>query len=298
MRTRKIILLTLIGVLACALVLQTVLSRPAVVKTLKLTEKPDTIVVEKVDGSVLKLAKDGGKWTVGDRAYPADQTEAGILADAIETVKVLDSVSRSGDDARYDLAEDTKMTITAKKGNTVLRTLTVGKAAATGQQSYLKIDGAKETLLVSGDFRHLFGKSEGDLRDKDIFTFKAGDFSAIGVSGAQNYRLVKSGEAGEWSVAAPKEQIAIQLDKAKVEAWLSSIGTLKADSFADENIRKDGNPFSEFSFDLGNRTAILTVIQETKDGKFVCVSSESPYPFILSEYSVKRFEKPLAELAK
>jgi len=298
MRTRKTILLALIGVLACALVLQTVLSRPAAVKTLKLTEKPETIVVEKADGSVMKLAKDGGKWAVGERGYPADQTEAGILADAVETVKVLDSVSRSGDDARYDLTDDTKMTITAKKGETILRTLTGGKAAATGQQSYTRIDGGKEKLLVSGDFRRLFGKSEGDLRDKGIFAFKAGDFSAIDVSGAQNYRLVKSGDAGEWSVAAPKEQMATQLDKAKVEAWLTSIGTLKADSFADENTGKDGNPFSEFSFDLGNRTATMTVIQETKDGKFVCVSSESPYPFILSEYTVKRFEKPLAELVK
>jgi len=298
MRKRKLVLLTLIGALACAFVLQTVLSRPAAVRTLKLTEKPDGIVVEKADGSVLKLANDGGKWTVGDRAYPADQAEAGILADTVETIKILDTVSHSGDDARYDLSDDTRMTVTAKKGATVLRTLTVGKAAATGQQSYARIDGGKETQLVSGDFRRLFGKSEGDLRDKGIFAFKAGDFVAIGVSGTQNYRIVKSGDAGEWSVAAPKEQLATKLDKAKVEGWLTGIGTLKADSFADESIRKDGNPFSEFSFDLGNRTATVTVIQETKDGKFVCVSSESPYPFILSEYTVKRFDKPLAELAK
>ena len=298
MRKRKLVLLTAIGALACALILQMVLSRPAAVKILKLTEKPDVIVVNKTDGSALRLAKDGGKWTVGERAYPADQAEAGVLAAAIETIKILDTVSRSGDDARYDLSDDAKMTVTAKKGETVLRTLSVGKAAATGQQTYMRIDGGKETLLVSGDFRRLFGKQEGDLRDKNIFGFKAGDFSAIGVSGTQNYRIVKSGDAGEWSVATPKEQLATQLDKAKVEAWLTGIGTLKADSFADENIRKDGNPFSEFSFDLGNRTATVTVIQETKEGKFVCVSSESPYPFILSEYTLKRFEKPLSELAK
>ncbi len=298
MRKRKLVLIAAIVCLACTYILQTVLSRPAAVRTLKLTEIADTIVVEKADGSVLKLAKDGGAWTVGERAYPADQAEAGIIADTVSTIKILDSVSGGGDDVRYGLSDDTRMTVTAKKGDSVLRTLAVGKAAATGQQSYLRIDGGKETLLVSGDFKRLFGKSESDLRDKGIFSFKAGDFWAIGVTGAQNYRLVKTGETGEWSVASPKEQLATQLDKAKVEAWLTGIGTLKVDAFASESVEKDETPIEEISFDLGNRTATLTVIQETKEGKFICVSSESPYPFILSEYTVKRFEKPLAELSK
>ncbi len=297
MRTRKTILLSAIGLLACALALQTVLSRPAAIKLLKTAEKPDSIVVEKADGTKLTLYKDGGNWTVGEEKYPADQAEAGNLADAVETVKQLDVVSRGGDDARYGFGDGERMTVTAKKGGKVLRTITVGKAAATGQQTYARLDGAPENVLVSGNFKRLFGKAADDLRDKKIFGFKTADIAAVGVSGDKNYRIAKSGNAGEWSVAAPKEKLSLKLDKAKVEAWLSSVGTLKAEGFAPADAKPSGKPFGELSLDLGTRTATVTVLEETKDGKFVCSSSESPYLFILSEYAVKRFDKPLEELA-
>lgn len=296
MKTRKMLLIAAVAALGCAYALVSAFSRPDSVKTLALSEKPDSIRIEARGGSPLVLSKDGDRWVVGEKKYPADASAVEALLEAAETVKVLDTVSSGGDDERYGLADGGNLVVKAMKGGAELRRLSVGKTASTSRQSYVRLDGASEVLLVSGDLNRAFGKKQDELRDKTVFEFDAKALKAIGASGRVGYLLAKSGSPETWKVAAPQSESSLKPDAEKMDAWLSSLSAINAEGFAPEGPPPAGKPVGELSFDLGSRKATLTVHAEAGEGKYLCSSSESPYLFYLSEYVVERGFKPLDEL--
>jgi hypothetical protein len=296
MKTRKILLLAAIAVLGGAYALELALAGSESIKTLVLAEKPDSVLLDKGDGTSLLLSKDGDAWVVGDKKYPADAGVAAEIVKAVESVKILDSVSRDGDGERYGLSEKGGLAVTAKKGGKELRRLSVGKASATSQQSYVRLDGGKDVLLVSGNLKRTFDKKLDELRNKEIFSFKPGDLKAVAVSGKANYQLAKSGTPEAWKVAAPAADASLKPDQTKLDTWLSSVSTLRAEGFAPEAPLPAGKPVGELSLDLGSRRASLVVHAKAGEDKYLCSSSESPYPFYLSTYVVDRDFKPLYEL--
>ena len=296
MKTRKILLLAAVAALGCVYALVSVYSRPDSVKTLTLSEKPDSILIEVKGGATLILSKDGDRWVVGEKKYPADVFAVDSLLKAVETVKVLDAVSSGGDDERYGLADGGHLVVKAGKGDKELRRLSVGKTASTSQQSYVRLDRSSEVLLVSGDLNRTFGKKQDELRDKAVFKFDTEKLTAIGVSGKASYLLAKSGSPETWKVAVPQADSGLKPDAEKMNVWISSLSSINAEGFAPEAPLPTEKPLGELSFDLGSRKAILTVHAETGEGKYLCSSSESPYLFYLSEYAVERCFKPLDEL--
>lgn len=287
MKTRKIILLSATAVLACAYALTLALSSGSSVKTFALSDKPDALVIEKGDGATLAFSLDGGNWVLGDRKYPTDAAELESALKAVEKIKALEPVSSGGDDERYGLGASA-VSVIVKKGGKELRRIAVGKASATGQQSYVKIDGGSSVFLVSGNFKRMFDKTADNFRDRRIFDLKTADVTAIELIGKENYRLNRTAD-GWSSVPAAK------MDKAKVDQWLSSIATLKAEGFPAEGTQPAGKPLGSIRFTVGGKTAALTVLAQD-GGKYVCSSSESPYAFYIPEYALERYNKPLKEL--
>jgi hypothetical protein len=112
--------------------------------------------------------------------------------------------------------------------------------------------------------------------------------------------LAKSGEPEIWKVASPRSDIDLRVDADKMDAWISSLSTLRAEGFAPEALRAEVfsavSPIGELSLDLGSRTAKVTIHRKEADSKYLCSSSENPYPFYLSEYVVERTLKPREEL--
>lgn len=297
MMKRKIVLLTALAALSAAWGLQLFLSRGDSVRIVKLSDKPDSILIEKADGTSILAVKDGGNWVLTDAKYPADAAEAENLSAALESIKVLDTVSRGGDDERYGFEGSAAVAVTAKKGGTVVRQLRIGKAAMTGQQSYAKLDGGAETLLVSGNLGRVFGKNLDQLRDKRIAAFKQEEAVAVSVAGEQPFRLSRAGERNEWTVVAPRESAGTKLDQQALSAWIGALGSLKAERFAEEGPAPGARPLGEIAVDLGTRTATVALYGKSADGSYLCLSSESPYPFLLSQAGIGLYQRRLEDLA-
>ncbi len=305
MKTRKILLLSTIAVLAVVYALQLALSGPTGAKTLALKESPDSVTVRKAGaagGSDVKLGKDGSGWTVGSKAYRADGSTVDSLVDSVANLKVLGTVSRGlspADEDRYGLADGTALELSLSKGGKVLRTLRVGKASPTGQQSYVTVDGSKEVLLVSGNLAEGFGKAEGDLRDKNVYAFEADTLLGVAVSGSESWSLAKSGSPAAWTLAPGATPApAGELDPEKAASWASSLANLRASKYLDDGSPLPPAPLATVSLDFGAKKASVSILEKRADGEYLCVSSESPSPFTLAAYTAEKYLKKLSDLEK
>jgi hypothetical protein len=214
MKTRKIVLLATIAVLACVCVLQIVFTGGDSVREVKFDGKPDSLVLARGSLPPVSLVKDGDKWLIGDKKYPADGAAVERMLDAIASIRVLGTVSSGGDYDRYGLTDDSRLTVTASLAGKALRTVAIGKNSVTAQQTYALLDGAKAVSLVSGNYGDIFGKTADELRGKDIWVLDAEGITRVDASG---FSVAKAGKPAVWTaVPAPGGSAALKLDADKI----------------------------------------------------------------------------------
>ena len=152
MKTRKLVLIIADVVLLAVCTIQLALSARDTTKYFTLKDKPDSLEFV-TPMETFSVYKDGEEWFVSDKKYPASQSMVDSYIDAISNVRALDKVGNisSGNNAeKYELADGKTITVTAKLGDKVLRTITIGKTAVSSSQCYATIDGGKDIYLVSG----------------------------------------------------------------------------------------------------------------------------------------------------
>ena len=164
MKNRKFLLLAGIAVLLCVYIVQTIGAHRSPVKTFALTDEPDTITIVSASNGTVALTKVGEAWLVNN--LPAEENQVYILKNAVKSVKTLGVVSRSNADAdmqRYGLDDMSRITVTVSKQGKTLRTLVLGKAATNADQTYIRVDGASETLIATGNLHGQFDVKAEDL---------------------------------------------------------------------------------------------------------------------------------------
>ena len=298
-KTRKLVLLSFIGVLCVIFVLQLVAGARNSVRTLTLNEKPDTILIVKPDGTNIQIVKNGDKWIIGDRKYPADSSKINAMVSALETVKVLGTVSKNSDDERYGLVKTAGISVSAIKDGKTLRKLTIGKESVTAEQAYINLDDGKDVLLVTGSLKDTFDKTVGDIRDKGIFSLDADSLTKISVTGSteanDNWVLEKAGDPPLWTLTSDSTPV---VDAEKAANWVKSLVSLDAADFAPENIALPATTLGKISFTEGGKDVSLTVYEKSSDKQYLCSSSENQYPFYLTPYVAEKYLKKITDLAK
>ena len=254
---------------------------------------------------VLTLAKEGGRWIIGEKKYPADQAKVDAILKVLSNIKILETVSVSGDSDRYGLDEASRLVITASKGGKVLRTICAGKASSASNQSYAYVDGEKDVLLVAGKLRSEFDKTAESIRDRTVWNVKGesvtrvdSDFSCSprDIAGSETRRIPfsieKAGEGATWKeVSIPGAGASEKLDATKVSAWVDSIANLRADSFAPEVTATPAQNIGTLTLTSSGKALTLSVVRKEGDTKYLCASSESPYLFYLQAGTVARLAK-------
>lgn len=292
MNTRKIVLLGAIVVLGGLLGLEFLMADRSSVTALVLKDKPDSLRIEKGDGSIVLLNLRNDAWVAGDQGYKTDASKMDAMIKALSTVRRLDKVSSGGDDERYGFQAPDRLTVIAKSGAKELRRIEIGKTSSSTRQTYVRLDGGKDVLLVAGNLKQTFGLTLEALRDKVVFTMKAADVTAVRSEGSGAYSLVK-GPDGSWSASGAA---ATKLDTAKVNSFLSGIERVQAASFAPEAVELPPVSLATLTITAGPATLTMTIYPKGEGDRYLCVSSESPYPFYLSSYEAERFLKSLSDL--
>ena len=91
MKTRKIVLITADLILLVVGIIQIIAAARSTVKTFKFSEEPDTILIEKYDGT-LNLVKDGENWLINNEKYEATLSNVDSMIDYAKDIVALDKV--------------------------------------------------------------------------------------------------------------------------------------------------------------------------------------------------------------
>lgn len=288
LKVRKIVLLALIPVLLCIYILQVVTQNRNTVKYLTLSEEADTVLITKGDGTEIKVFKEGDAWFVSDKKYPVDESTATSLITDISSLKILETVSSSASDReRYGLDESAAVTASLYKDGKLLRTVEVGKASPTAQQTYITVDGSKDILLSSGAITSSFAQGINDIRSKKVYSVDVTKVTAAEASTPADgsVSLFRNAEDNTW----------LGGDSSKVSSWVSNISTLSVQSWADDNAVLPQTEAGSVKLTADGKTIEVHVYETDDESKYICTSSETPYPFYLSSYAAERYVKSAAD---
>lgn len=308
MSRKKIVLLSITGVLSLILALQIGFGGGQAFRELTLDEGAEInrITVTSAEGDELTFFKENKGWVVTDQRYPADQGKVENLVEKLKTVKVVDTVSSRSLYERYEVDEARRLTVTARQDDTVLRTLHIGKASATSRQSYLLADEDGEVLLVSGNYRRDFEKKAEDFRDKKVFAIDQQTITGIALGGkakdsegeftiqVDTFTLSKDNN-GTWLSQGAAAANGSVLDQEKVSNYLRNFSSLTAADYAVEGLDVNADPLFSVQVTTLEGNHFLHVVSKTDNGFYLCTASTNPYPFRLSSYNAEKFIKTLAD---
>ncbi|WP_288906990.1 DUF4340 domain-containing protein, partial [uncultured Treponema sp.] len=269
------------------------------VKTLAIQESPDFIEISS-PSSKTTLSLDGTVWYVGNDSFQADKSSVDMILNAVKEIKVLDTVGKLGSDdfnARYDLNDEKAYTITAKKGDAVIRTIRLGKTSSTGSQTYLAADKSKDIYLVSGNLQSVFNKTEDSLKSKIVYSVSAASITAVNSTvGKASFRIERdtSEETAGWKLTGAS---GTEIDAGKADAWVSQLASCTASGWEDDAKRLPDEKTASVEITTAEGTITVDIFKEN-DTTYICASNKTPHRFTLSETSAAKFKKTAGDLKK
>ena len=304
LQTRKIVLLSCIGVLLLICIFQAILSGRNPVKTLKLDDGFDLITINK-GGETIELSLDGADWYVGKDDFKANSTDISSITSNLKEIKVLDTIGRLASEEfneRYDLNDEKAIVVKASKGGKEVRSVKIGKASSTGSQTYITVGSSKDILLVSGNLNSIFGKSEDALKSKTVYSITGSNVNGVTVatsteSWGANRSTDENGSV-VWNFTGSAS--GSESDSSKVNTWVGQLASLNASSWVSAS--KTLPSKKEVSVEIESSEGKITVdVYSEKDGdktKYYGVSNKTSHKFELSESTAKRFIKNFRDLTK
>ena len=308
MQKRKIFLLSACAVLLLVCILQAVLLNRSSVKVFSIKDDFDALSIES-NGRELKISKKGENWVLGKSEYPASEQALDPLLSALDSIKVLDKVGNVSSESsrlRYDFTDSKKITVKAFLKGKELRTLTVGKASATGTQSYVTVDGGNDVYLASGNLRETFSKTEDDLRSKIVWSIEKDTIASVSISKTDgtDWKLFRTGQSEniEWTLDG-HGIVTGEVDPQKAEDFFGEFASLSASSWYEDSALPQGKYLLTCEVEAGDKKLALGLFEikaesDGEVGEYCASSTESPYTFEISNYSARKFLKSAEEFLK
>lgn len=308
MKTRKLVLIIADVLLLAVCIIQLALSARDTTKYFNLKDKPDTLEfitpMEK-----FSLYKDGEDWFVGDKKYPASLSMVDSYIDAISNIRALDKVGNisSGNNAeKYELTDGKTITVTAKLGDKVLRTITIGKTAVSSSQCYATIDGGKDIYLVSGGINDTLDTSVAAARTTIVLNLDSPDITNVSMtdySTGKTWSVSRMGSGDDlaWNVSGAEE--GYELDSGAAAIWLNSFASLSTRDWYEDSEVLEGTPALKAVItcaykDITVEFFALPKANQNDLQQYYGTCSETPYRFKVNESTVKQYLKTLDELSK
>jgi len=308
MKTRKLVLIIADVLLLAVCVIQLVLGARDTTKYFTLKDKPDSIQIV-TPSETIDLYKDGDDWFVGEKKYPASLSMIDSYIDAVSNIRALDKVGNisSGNDAeKYELTEGKKISVTAKLGDKVLRSVEIGKTAVSSSQCYATVDGGKDIYLVSGGINDTFDTSVAAARSTIVLNLDATEITKVTVNDIDHEKTwgvsrMGSGSDIVWNVTGADD--GFELDSGAAANWLNSFASLSTRDWYDENVDFAIRPVVTATITCAYKdiTVEFYALQKANENdlqQYCGKCSQTPYWFKVNESTVKQYLKSLDELAK
>ncbi|HDO22173.1 MAG TPA: DUF4340 domain-containing protein, partial [Nitrospirae bacterium] len=264
----------------------------------------------KKKGSEIRLKRDNKRWIVSPGNVPADGGKVDKMLSDISGLKLTAVVSESKNYPLYKLDEAHRIEVEAFKGDDSLIKIEIGKPAQSGRHTYIKLGNDQRVFLVSNELRSGFDKTVASLRDRLVMKIVEQINEVRLYDGKRKMTIVRSEAAAPVNVnrgqkaqeaKKPKPQWRTakgqHVKGAEVEDIINTFSNLLCDEFIAGKTKKDfTSPVYTVSL-KGTKTYTISIFKE-KNGKYPAVSSESNYPFLISEWKAEKIMKKFDSLVE
>jgi hypothetical protein len=284
-------------------------------------EDIDKIEIKKA-GQTVQLVKKDDKWLIEPGDYPADKSKVDRITDTISGLTLTELVSRSKDYFRYDLTEEKTIGVKAYNKDRVVREFEIGKIAATYGHTFVKIKDNANVYYARESFRSHFEGKTDDLRDKVVMKLDINEITEVEIEKegntclfARKVKPIGPPPAEVKDKTKPEEEISWMMPDGRTgkKSGLDSLINQVADLSCQEYIEdKTGEDFKDqtpiYTLKLkGGKDYILKIFpklekkenekEEGSDGeKYPVLSSENPYPFLLTSWKAEQIMKKPEDL--
>ncbi len=257
-------------------------------------------------GNSFVLKKEDNQWYLEPAGYLADKTKVNAMLNVFEALALTALVSESKDYSRYDLDAEKRITVKAWQQTTLKRNFDIGKAATSFRHTFVKLNGDSRVFHARDNFRSKFDFTVDDLRDKTVLSFKTPDIQQVQViKDALSVKLVRSkvpvspvAEQQQKADTAPAAAVKFEWQNedgqkgndSKLNQLLTALGDLKCTDYINDR-QKDTFSAPIYAVKLkGMQDHHLEIFAklQTDDKKYPAVSSDSDYPFWLSENKIQQ----------
>lgn len=258
--------------------------------------------------SEITLERDHERWLILPQKYPADPSLVKDMIDGVGSPTLTALASESKNYGIYDLDDNQRTSVEIAGPRGALRKMDIGKTAPSHRHTFVRIGDDHRVYHASGNLKGTFDKDVLALRDKSVLKID-GEVAKISLSeGKKQITFLmrpepapppgaegetSSGKQGEgegkehsrWMTADGKSAV-----DAEVEEIIDTAKNLRCDGFVEDKTKEDlKNPL--FTLTLKGTAEFTLSLFEKKEDRYVATSSGSDFPFLLSEFTVKRIRK-------
>jgi hypothetical protein len=304
----------ILGVVIVALLLYLVLRNPNQMNY-RLPDLSPIVRTEisKIDitkaGQTIRLEKKDSQWLIQPQGFSTDLAKINAILDAIFNLRLTALVSESKNYSPYGLDKENEIMVKTYKNGQVLREFSVGNAAATYNHTYVKLANDPRVFHARNPFRDIFDQKVDNLRDKTVLQFDKNEISAVEIGSAgEKILFVKNAKPVEVKANENKPEAQATTPPPGETAWLMADGKpgnssqlngiieqasqLSCEQFIAGKTRDD---FKEPIYTVllkGHKDFQLAIYPKAeKKTSYPAMSSESPYPFLLSSYTAESIMK-------
>ena len=268
------------------------------------------------NGNSLILKKRDDQWYLEPAGYLADKTKVNAMLNVFETLALTALVSESKDYNRYDLQAEKRINVKAWQQTTLKRNFDIGKAAPSFRHTFVRLNGDSRVYHARDNFRSKFDFTIDDLRDKTVLSFKTTDIQQVQMIKDQaSVKLIRSevpvaptATQQQKSENAPVATVKFEWqneggqkgNEHNLNRLLSTLGDLKCSDYIN-NRSKDAFSAPIYTAKLkglkDHQLEIFAKLQKD-DKKYPAVSSDSDYPFFLSDTKAQQIMKDPSEFLR
>jgi len=273
------------------------------------------IEIQKPDATIT-LVKTDGKWMISPQNYPTESSKIDQIIKEITDLSVTTLVSESKNYVPYGLDKENKIIVRAYNREKNIREFEVGKVASTYHHTFIKLPEDKNVYHARNSFRSNFDEKLDNLRDKKVFKIDKNEISEIKIIQEDStLELAKKAKLSQTATPAkeddgkpippPKDVVSWVSNDGKLaksdalDGLLNQLSNLSCDEFIEGKSKSDyKTPVYSLSL-KGNKEYLLKLFQQAeKGGKYPAISSENPYPFLLSTYTAESIMKKPEDLVE
>ncbi|WP_300674334.1 DUF4340 domain-containing protein [Desulfoluna sp.] len=135
----------------------------------------------KTESDTLLFEKEGEGWIVDIEGFPGKKEEVLKRVQTAAEISLTALVSESESYRRYDLSPDKAKTVQLFQGETLLRTVIMGKAAPSLGHTFVTLSGDKNIYHAKGNFTSQFTTDPEPFIDKSVFSFSPTDVTSLAI---------------------------------------------------------------------------------------------------------------------